>query len=341
MRWSTRRGGFLAKAATGVLAAAGVLDGVPPEIAAAAEATLEQSLLAAVDAPHVEVHPLLYTIEGVLSLPEHPRCAAVLPRLAAQFDALLAAARARGGVPESLAPGAGGAAPARFDVLAQALRVGRRLPGAAPAVAPDPTGLAWLRQALVARIKPNGAIPFTTGAGQAQDNVWATMFAEQALSPAGPGGDGPPGRRRRVAAGMSAPASTARAGARRLGHELAAAAATGPAVSRGGRGGPACRAMPARAPRRLPRWREGISVVIPERDAPAMLAEALASVLRALDAVAEPRQVIVVTNGTPGAAYADLERHFPACSSCTPARHSASSPRSSAASRRPATTGRT
>ncbi len=70
-------------------------------------------------------------------------------------------------------------------------------------------------------------------------------------------------------------------------------------------------AVPVRAPRRLPPWRAGVSIVIPERDAPAMLAEALASVMGALEAVAEPRQVVVVANGTPAAAYADLARRFP------------------------------
>ena len=70
-------------------------------------------------------------------------------------------------------------------------------------------------------------------------------------------------------------------------------------------------AVPARPPRRLPSWRKGVSIVIPERAAPAMLAEALATVRHALDRVDEPHQVIVVANGTPAAAYGDLKAQFP------------------------------
>ncbi len=188
-RWSTRRGGFLAKAATGVIAAAEALPAVPPDLVAAAEATLAQSLDAAIAAPHVDVHPLLYTLEGALGRPAHPRCAQALPALAVQFDALLAAAGAHGGVPASLAPGTGDDAPARFDVLAQALRAGHALARLRPHAPPDATALARLRDALEATIRPGGAIPFAAGDGAALDSVWATMFAEQALRVAEPGGD--------------------------------------------------------------------------------------------------------------------------------------------------------
>ena len=69
--------------------------------------------------------------------------------------------------------------------------------------------------------------------------------------------------------------------------------------------------MPARAAPRQPPWRKGVSVVIPERDAPAMLAEALATLRHALAGVDEPHQVIVVANGTPAAAYDGLKAQFP------------------------------
>jgi GT2 family glycosyltransferase/glycosyltransferase involved in cell wall biosynthesis len=71
------------------------------------------------------------------------------------------------------------------------------------------------------------------------------------------------------------------------------------------------RFVPARSPSRLPPWRDGVSIVIPERDAPAMLAEALATVRHALDGVDEPHQVIVVANGTPEVAYGGLKAQFP------------------------------
>src|SRR5436309_423404 len=59
-------------------------------------------------------------------------------------------------------------------------------------------------------------------------------------------------------------------------------------------------------------WTWGVSILIPERDAPAMLADALESVLTALAAVREPHQVIVVVNGAPLATYEPLRRRFPA-----------------------------
>jgi len=52
--------------------------------------------------------------------------------------------------------------------------------------------------------------------------------------------------------------------------------------------------------------RPGISIVIPERDAPQLLDHALASVKAALGELREPQQIIVVANGAPRAQYADL-----------------------------------
>lgn len=58
-------------------------------------------------------------------------------------------------------------------------------------------------------------------------------------------------------------------------------------------------------------WQPGITVIIPERDAPDMLAEALASVARASAAVDEPAQVIVVVNGTSEDVHAPLRAAHP------------------------------
>ena len=58
-----------------------------------------------------------------------------------------------------------------------------------------------------------------------------------------------------------------------------------------------------------PGWGEGISVVIPDRDAPELLAQALESLDTALGYIAEPHQVIVAANGAPKSRYdAILER---------------------------------
>jgi GT2 family glycosyltransferase len=55
----------------------------------------------------------------------------------------------------------------------------------------------------------------------------------------------------------------------------------------------------------------GVSIVIPDRDAPAMLAEALASVSAALREIDEPGEVIVVANGASAAAYAEVRARYP------------------------------
>ena len=180
-RWSTCRGGFLAKAAAGILAAGNDLAGLPTAVIAAAQASFGSSLQALASEPHADVHPLLYGFEGALSRPDDPRVVAALPALAARFDALLAVADTLGGVPETLGGEAANANLARCDVLAQTLRVGALLAWLRPQDPPDQRALARLRGGLLARIKPNGALPFGAGAGHAVDNVWATMFAEQAL----------------------------------------------------------------------------------------------------------------------------------------------------------------
>src|SRR5439155_8408110 len=60
VRWSTRRGAFLAKAAAGIANASMQLPGVPRELSAAAEATFAASLEWFVREPHDETHALLY-----------------------------------------------------------------------------------------------------------------------------------------------------------------------------------------------------------------------------------------------------------------------------------------
>ena len=53
-------------------------------------------------------------------------------------------------------------------------------------------------------------------------------------------------------------------------------------------------------------------MVVPERDAPAMLAEALASLAVALRGVAEPSQVVVIANGAAASTYDGVKAQFPA-----------------------------
>jgi hypothetical protein len=181
-RWSTRRGGFLAKAAAGVLTAAATLPQFPAHVVAAAEATFAASIDSVLDSPHEDVHPLLYAYEGLLNLPAHPRSRQALPAVANQFAALLAQATNDGALPESLHTGAHATGAQRVDLVAQALRVGCLLTAHQPTQPPDRVALARLRQILQRQMAPSGAVAFALGSSDGSANVWAAMFADQALA---------------------------------------------------------------------------------------------------------------------------------------------------------------
>lgn len=68
---------------------------------------------------------------------------------------------------------------------------------------------------------------------------------------------------------------------------------------------------PGRWLRQRAGWQPGISVLIPERGTPDLLAETLTAALRALAAVTEPTQLIVVVNGATAADYAELRAQHP------------------------------
>lgn len=182
VRWSTQRGGFLAKAAAGVIAARH-LAGVRPALVEAAEATWCASLDAALAMPHDELHPQLYAFEGVLSRPRHPRTMAALPRIATAVDALLALPAAEGGaLPERRSATAAETQPARVDVLAQALRVGCVLQQWHPSWTPDRSALTRIRALLAAHVRADGSVPFAINEAAPVHNVWAAMFADQAMA---------------------------------------------------------------------------------------------------------------------------------------------------------------
>lgn len=179
-RWSTRRGAFLAKAAAGVVTAARTLPGLTAPVTAAAHATFAAAIDWTLARPHPEAHPRLYACEGLMALPEHPRFRDTLPAVGAQLAALFAQAGPDGRVPETLdAPGTG---PARVDVLAQALRIGTLLAAHAPGHAPAPAVLGRGRDLLVRQVRPTGAVAFAVDAPSGACNVWAAMFADQALA---------------------------------------------------------------------------------------------------------------------------------------------------------------
>jgi hypothetical protein len=182
-KWSTRRGAFLTKAAAGVLTAARALPGIPGHVVQAADATFEASVIALAQSPHREAHPLLYACEGILALPGDRRFAEGIAVVAEQFERLLAAANADGYLPETLGAGT---SPQRVDVVAQALRVGHLLRAHRPQQPPDRVALERLARALHREIRPLGAVAFARGADGSLLNVWAAMFADQALAFAAP-----------------------------------------------------------------------------------------------------------------------------------------------------------
>ncbi len=67
----------------------------------------------------------------------------------------------------------------------------------------------------------------------------------------------------------------------------------------------------AKPSRNLPPWRDGISVIIPERDSPSLLHKALESLYPALELLGEPHQVIVVVNGATLDSYAEIAAKNP------------------------------
>jgi hypothetical protein len=180
-RWSTRRGGFLSKAAAAVLAAARVLPQLPATLRAAAEATFAASIRTAIAHPHDETHPRLYAIEGALMLASHPAVVPALSQLTDQLDRLLRSARLRGALSETGA--AGGAE--RLDIVAQGVRAACLLKPAAPGWSPDQRALDRMQHFLVRYTALDGAVAFNTAAGPKLYCAWAAMFAEQALTLSG------------------------------------------------------------------------------------------------------------------------------------------------------------
>jgi len=69
----------------------------------------------------------------------------------------------------------------------------------------------------------------------------------------------------------------------------------------------------ARGPQPSPSagWKPGLSVIVPDRGTPDLLAETLEALMRALASVEEPTEVIVVVNGAARGTYAALCTKYP------------------------------
>jgi hypothetical protein len=171
-RWSTRRGAFLSKAASGVLCATEQFPGMPPALEHAAHATFRAALDSIAHAPHADTHALLYGIEGALAHPARPGVVALLPVIEAQVRATIRSCNAMGHLPESQGDGL-----IRLDIVAQTIRV-------AALLAPDPatrSALETMTRTLVAHVDADLGIPFSPLERPGQYNAWTAMFAEQAL----------------------------------------------------------------------------------------------------------------------------------------------------------------
>jgi hypothetical protein len=185
VRWSTRRGAFLAKAGSGIAAAARSLPGIPAHIGHAARSTFDASVIAMREASHLEVHPLLYAFEGVLGWPDHPQFTSNLRIVAIQFAALLELAGENGQLPEVIGTAARGMETARVDIIAQAIRIGSLLAAHGAPHSPNQLVLARLRNALANAVRPCGSVGFVLDARRTECNSWAAMFSDQALAFAG------------------------------------------------------------------------------------------------------------------------------------------------------------
>lgn len=157
MRWSTRVGPFLLKACARLRHAEG-------SIAVACVKSIPILVEQCIRAPHIEAHPQLYAIEGLIMLGHVEEARTALERLCMQH----------GGIGEIRESTLGG--PRRSDVLAQLLRAALML---GLARRDDP---AWsqLVQELLERIDENGRVAFSDD--DATCPTWAALFCEQALT---------------------------------------------------------------------------------------------------------------------------------------------------------------
>ncbi len=170
-RWSTLGGPFLLKASARV--AYGARHTALPD--ALERACANESARWAMQAADIDLgmlHPTLYFAEGLLlSRPDRADAIAQLLRRC------LACARSDGTLPETATDPQG---KTRYDILAQALRVGVLLRATDARQAPTQHELDHLAATLLARIDACGFLPFNADSG-GQANIWCTMFAEQAL----------------------------------------------------------------------------------------------------------------------------------------------------------------
>lgn len=174
--WSTGRGPFLAKAASGILAAARELE-LPAAIRSAATTTLRACFAWAIDLPHDHSHAFLYTIEGLACDERVAPPRATMDALLVQFVALLARTRTVGFMPESPTS----CSTRRLDIVGQAIRAAVVLRAHGFSLSPHRRLIDCQVGALVSCLQ-HGYVPFDARDKPGVANGWATLFAEQALA---------------------------------------------------------------------------------------------------------------------------------------------------------------
>ena len=169
-RWSTLGGHFRVNACSRV-AHRGRLPARPPALAGAGAHDSAQWAPQAADIDLGMLHPTLYFAEGLLlSRPDRADAIAQLLRRCLELM------QPDGSLPET----ADGSSRVRNDILAQALRVGILLRELQAQHAPTQVALDRLAATLIERIGAGEFLAFNADSAN-QANVWATMFAEQAL----------------------------------------------------------------------------------------------------------------------------------------------------------------
>jgi hypothetical protein len=156
-RWSARAGPFLLKACARLRGAIG-------PIGAACARAMPTLVQRGISSPHIEAHPQLYAIEGLLMTGHAAEARRAFGDLCVRGGGIH-------GIRESTLGG-----PRRSDVLAQVLRAGLTL---GMASREDP---AWAELAgeLLGRIDENGRVAFSDGDEQCP--TWVALFCEQALT---------------------------------------------------------------------------------------------------------------------------------------------------------------
>ena len=170
VRWSTRGGSFTAKTASRILLLARqtpidsvLLNTCTKTLATVATSAQRNGL--------DMLHPTLYAIEGCLLAAD-----ADYEKLARWFDQIVSLQAPDGSLPESLqTPDV-----RRTDIIAQALRVAVLLQGLTEQPARYQEATCKFAVALCTRVRKNGSVGFTAG-NIGEDNIWCSMFAEQAL----------------------------------------------------------------------------------------------------------------------------------------------------------------